>query len=176
MVAAETAACFLSGFCFGHAVFHAFEVADALAGFALGQVDTAARDAVTQVRLRKHNIAADGVAEAKVFIKGRVSEEDDAPSKLICEQVIPFAQTRKELWLQYPDKETYLRQEGVLQDILKVSEGVDEVIIYCKKEKAVKRLPKGWNVTADEVLLSRLTNYLGESCVKVIEKPIESVH
>ena len=35
---------------------------------------------------------------------------------------------------------------------------------------------KGWNVTADEVLLSRLTNYLGESCVKVIEKPIESVH
>ena len=114
--------------------------------------------------------------EAKVFIKGRVSEEDDAPSKLICEQVIPFAQTRKELWLQYPDKETYLRQEGVLQDILKVSEGVDEVIIYCKKEKAVKRLPKGWNVTADEVLLSRLTNYLGESCVKVIEKPIESVH
>ena len=111
-----------------------------------------------------------------VFIKGRVSEEDDAASKLICEQVIPFAQTRKELWLQYPDKETYLRQEGMLQDILKVSEGMDEVIIYCKKEKAVKRLPKGWNVTADEVLLSRLTNYLGESCVKVIEKPIESVH
>ena len=27
-----------------------------------------------------------------------------------------------------------------------------------------------------QVLLSRLTNYLGESCVKVIEKPIESVH
>ena len=114
--------------------------------------------------------------EAKVFIKGRVSEEDDAPSKLICEQVIPFAQARKELWLQYPDKETYLQQEGMLQDILKVSEGMDEVIIYCKKEKAVKRLSKGWNVTADEVLLSRLTNYLGESCVKVIEKPIESVH
>ena len=46
--------------------------------------------------------------EAKVFIKGRVSEEDDAPSKLICEQVIPFEQTKKELWLQYPDKATYL--------------------------------------------------------------------
>ena len=114
--------------------------------------------------------------EAKVFIKGRVSEEDDAPSKLICEQVIPFEQTKKELWLQYPDKATYLQQEGMLQDILKVSEGMDEVIIYCRKEKVVKRLAKGWNVTADEVLLSRLTNYLGESSVKVIEKPIESVH
>ena len=85
-------------------------------------------------------------------------------------------QTKKELWLQYPDKATYLQQERMLQDILKVSEGMDEVIIYCRKEKAVKRLAKGWNVTADEVLLSRLTNYLGESCVKVIEKPIESVH
>ena len=46
--------------------------------------------------------------ESKVFIRGRVSEEDDAASKLICETVIPFEQTRKELWLQYPDKETYL--------------------------------------------------------------------
>ena len=90
--------------------------------------------------------------------------------------MIPFDQTKKELWLQYPDKETYLKQEGMLQDILKVSEGKDEVIIYCRKEKAVKRLSRGWNVTVDQVLLSRLTNYLGESCVKVIEKPIESVH
>ena len=52
--------------------------------------------------------------ESKVFIRGRVSEEDDAASKLICETVIPFEQTRKELWLQYPDKETYLGQEQKL--------------------------------------------------------------
>ena len=38
--------------------------------------------------------------DSKVFIKGRVSEEDDAPSKLICESVIPFEQTKRELWLQ----------------------------------------------------------------------------
>ena len=37
--------------------------------------------------------------ESKVFIRGRVSEEDEADSKLICETVIPFEQTRKELWL-----------------------------------------------------------------------------
>ena len=114
--------------------------------------------------------------DAKVFISGRTSIGDDPAGRLICEQVIPFEQTKKELWLQYPDKATYLQQERMLQDILKVSEGMDEVIIYCRKEKVVKRLAKGWNVTADEVLLSRLTNYLGESSVKVIEKPIESVH
>ena len=38
--------------------------------------------------------------DAKVFIRGRVSEEDEAASKLICEKVIPFEQTKRELWLQ----------------------------------------------------------------------------
>ena len=112
--------------------------------------------------------------ESKVFIRGRVSEEDDAASKLICETVIPFEQTRKELWLQYPDKEAYLGQEQKLFEMLADSDGEDTVVIYCKKEKAVKKLPRGRSVAADKVLLSRLTNYLGETCVKLIEKPIEN--
>ena len=57
-----------------------------------------------------------------------------------------------------------------------IPSNAEEVITESDPKEAVKRLAKGWNVTADEVLLSRLTNYLGESCVKVIEKPIESVH
>ena len=112
--------------------------------------------------------------ESKVFIRGRVSEEDEADSKLICETVIPFEQTRKELWLQYPDKAAYLAGEQELFAMLADAEGDDEVIIYCRKEKAVKKLPPGRNVKADKVLLSRLTNYLGEACVKLIEKPIEN--
>ena len=112
--------------------------------------------------------------ESKVFIRGRVSEEDEADSKLICETVIPFEQTRKELWLQYPDKAAYLAGEQELFAMLADAEGDDTVIIYCRKEKAVKKLPLGRNVKADKVLLSRLTNYLGEACVKLIEKPIEN--
>ena len=112
--------------------------------------------------------------ESKVFIRGRVSEEDEADSKLICETVIPFEQTRKELWLQYPDKAAYLAGEQELFAMLADAEGDDEVIIYCRKEKAVKKLPPGRNVKVDKVLLSRLTNYLGEACVKLIEKPIEN--
>ena len=92
--------------------------------------------------------------ENKVFIKGRVSEEDDAPSKLICETVIPFAQTKQELWLQFPDKETYLAREKELLDLMKDSDGSASVVIYIRKEKAVKRLPANRNVQIDEVLLS----------------------
>mgnify|MGYP001025813822 CR=1 FL=1 len=113
--------------------------------------------------------------ENKIFIKGRVSEEDEANSKIICESVIPFEQTRSELWLQYEDKKSFLAQEQALYELLLASDGEDEVVIYCKKERIVKRLPRNRNVRVEPGLLSRLTNYLGESCVKVIEKPVESV-
>ena len=113
--------------------------------------------------------------ENKVFIRGRVSEEDDAPSKLICESVVPFSQTRKELWLQYADKDTFLAQEQMLYDLIGSSDGRDEVVIYCKKERVVKRLGRNRNVQVEPGLLSRLMNYLGDSCVKVIEKNIENI-
>ena len=112
--------------------------------------------------------------ENKVFVQGRVSEEDDAASKLICEAVIPFDRTRKELWLQYETKADFLSREQELYDLLGDSEGDDQVVIYCRKERAVKRLPQGRNIHIDSIILNRLTNYLGESCVKVIEKPIEN--
>ena len=39
----------------------------------------------------------------KVFVRGRVSEEDESASKLICETIVPFDQVKRELWIQYED-------------------------------------------------------------------------
>lgn len=113
--------------------------------------------------------------DSKVFVRGRVSEEDDAPSKLICESIVPFDQTKKELWIQYQNKESYLAEEQNLLKMLRDSDGNDPVVIYCKEEKAVKRLPAGRNIRIEQGLLSVLTNYYGESCIKVVEKPIENL-
>ncbi|MFR5586193.1 MAG: hypothetical protein ACLTLQ_22230 [[Clostridium] scindens] len=77
--------------------------------------------------------------------------------------------------LEHGGKEEYLAEEAQLLELIKDSDGQDAVVIYCRKEKAVKRLGAGRSVSADARLLSRLTNYLGESCVKVIEKPIENI-
>ena len=110
----------------------------------------------------------------KVFISGRVSEEDEKASKLICEKVIPFESTKKELWIQFPDKATFLDEEQIVYGYLADSEGEDEVVIYCAKERAVKRLPKNRNIQINEQILSRLMNHFGESRVKVVEKAIEN--
>lgn len=112
--------------------------------------------------------------ESKVFVKGRVTQEEGADSKLICQSIFPIEKEKKELWLQFSDIETYGKEEQYLHKLLRDAKGRTEVVIYCKKEKAIKRLPEHWKVQADPVLLSRLTNYLGESCVKLIEKPIEN--
>ena len=113
-------------------------------------------------------------ADSKVFIRGRVSEEDDKPSKLICEKILPFDQTKKELWIQFPDKATFLRDEQIVYGYMADSDGDDEVIIYCQAEKAVKRLPRSRNIHIEPGILSRLTNHFGEKRVKVVEKAIEN--
>ena len=113
--------------------------------------------------------------DSKVFVRGRVSEEDDKPSKMICEKIIPFEQTKKELWIQFPDKETFLDQEQIVYGYLADSDGNDEVVIYCAKERVVKRLPKNRNIGINEQILSRLMNHFGEKKVKVVEKPIENI-
>ena len=112
--------------------------------------------------------------DRKVLVKGRVSEEDDRPSKLICEKIIPFDQVKKELWIQFPDKNSYLAEEQLLMGMLQDSEGDDTVVIYCKAEKAVKRLPRNWNIGIEPNIIGRLTNYYGEDRVKVVEKCLEN--
>ena len=113
--------------------------------------------------------------DSKVFVRGRVSEEDDKPSKLICEKIIPFERTKKELWIQFPDKATFLDEEQIVYGYLADSDGDDEVMIYCAKERAVKKLPKNRNIGINEQILSRLMNHFGEKRVKVVEKPIENI-
>ena len=90
--------------------------------------------------------------DSKVFVRGRVSEEDDKPSKMICEKIIPFERTKKELWIQFPDKATFLDEEQIVYGYLADSDGDDEVMIYCAKERAVKKLPKNRNIGINEMI------------------------
>ena len=108
--------------------------------------------------------------DMKVFVRGRVSEEDDSASKLICEQIIPFEDVPCEIWVQFADIEAYQAEEKVFLDMIQYSEGKDAVVIYCAKEKAVKRLPLSYSVNADKELLQKLREYFGEERVKVLEK------
>lgn len=113
--------------------------------------------------------------DMKVFVRGRVSEEDEGASKLICEAIIPFEDVPCELWIQFSDILTYQAQESTLFDLLQHTEGADAVVIYCAAEKQIKRLPANRNVHVDSVLLEKLRGYFGQEHIKVLEKAIEKV-
>ena len=86
------------------------------------------------------------VEDEKVFITGRVSVEEDKPSKLICEKIKNFKDITREVWIQFTDMNAYQENERQLYNILRESDGKDRVVIYVRSPKAVKRLSENWTV------------------------------
>lgn len=113
------------------------------------------------------------VEEARVFVRGRVSLGEEPVGKLICEQLIPFDQVPRDLWLKFPDKDTYDGKQKQVMDLLRTAEGNDTVIIYLEKERAKKVLPANWRVAARGPVLEQLYEILGEKNVKAVEKGLK---
>lgn len=111
--------------------------------------------------------------DQKVFVRGRVSGEEDKDSKLICEKIWSFSDIPRELWIQFPDMQTFQERESDLYSLIREEEGKDRVVIYVRNPKSIKRLSENWGITAGEELLHRLTDYFGKENVKVVEKSIE---
>ena len=111
--------------------------------------------------------------DAKVFISGRTSIGDDPAGRLICEQVIPFDEVPKDLWLKFADKTEYDARWPEVTEILRGSDGHDTVIIYLEKERAKKILPANWHVAASTEVTEKLMKIIGEKNVKVVEKGLK---
>lgn len=110
------------------------------------------------------------VEDARVFIEGRVNNEDEKDGKLICEKVYDFEDTRKELWIQFEDLAAYQAAESEMLEILDAAGGKDLVFIYLKKEKQMKALGTKHPVQAKEDLRARLGALYGDGNVKIREK------
>ena len=105
--------------------------------------------------------------DAKVFVQGRISVEEDKDGKLICEKIVPFTELKKKVWIKFPDMEAYKAAEAGLMDTLRESEGKDGIVIYIENPKAKKELPPNQNVEADEDLVNRLQEQFGRENVTV---------
>ena len=113
--------------------------------------------------------------EAKVFIQGRVSAEDDKPSKLILEKIRSFEDIPRELWIQFQNKEEYGEKEQQLLSDIKESPGNDTVVIFLKDVKAMKKLPPVYHVKTEESWLSSMRKKYGESNVKVVQRVLKNL-
>lgn len=111
--------------------------------------------------------------DEKVFVAGHANVEEDKNGKLICEKIYSFDDTRRELWLQFATKEAFEEKEKELYSLFYGSDGNDEIVIYIASPRAMKRLGQNHNIHINPELVSKLTEFLGEKNVKIVEKSIE---
>lgn len=78
----------------------------------------------------------------------------------------------KELWLKVSSVAEYMQNEADILSVLRAADaGEDKVILYCEKERSIKTLKYG--VQVSEELTAAFTTFLGDQCVKVVEKHSE---
>ena len=113
--------------------------------------------------------------DARLFIQGRVSAEDDKASKLSREKVRTFDDMPKELWIQFESREDYGKAETGLVDDLMSSRGNSSVVIYLKDVKAMKKLPPAYQVHIEDSWLEHMCEKYGSSNVKIVDRVLKNL-
>ncbi|MDO4478974.1 MAG: DNA polymerase III subunit alpha [Lachnospiraceae bacterium] len=109
--------------------------------------------------------------DAKVFIKGRVSAEDDKASKLIMDSLIFFDDIPREVWIAFDSVEAYENEAAALDELCRLTEGHDVVKIYIRSPKMMKPLPR--KVLASSEWVEKLQQRFGPERVVIRQKMIE---
>jgi DNA polymerase-3 subunit alpha len=110
--------------------------------------------------------------DAKVFIQGRVSAEEDKDAKLIASKIQLFDEVPRTLWIQFDNKESYEKNAKFLEEtLLSTVAGPgarDQVSVYLKDTKQIKRLSPSLKVKADEATLNILNEKFGQENIRVV--------
>lgn len=112
--------------------------------------------------------------EEKIIVKGRVSASEDQQAKVICEKVTPLKQAAKELWIQFSSKQDFLTNEQKLYDIIVNHDGDDGIVVYCKAEKAIKKLPKANNIHINDEIVQNFKNAFGDSNIRITQSILKN--
>ena len=105
--------------------------------------------------------------DRKIFAEGRVSAEDDKPSKLICEKICDFDEVPRELWIAFPDRDAYQEAAPGLKAILAESEGADRVFVYLRDTKQFRKLTGEEGIRISEETKQAFEQMYGEENVTV---------
>ena len=103
--------------------------------------------------------------DEKVLIRGRVSAEEEKDAKLIAEKILLFSEVPSKVWLQFNSLASYEEKREELDRILQENPGKDEVYLFLKDTRKVRRYA-GAGVQAGEELTAQLIRLLGEENVR----------
>ena len=108
------------------------------------------------------------IEDAKVFIKGRVTVEEEKDGKMIMESITSFEDIPKTLWIKFATKKEYEDKEQLLFDSMADSDGKDSVGIFLADVKQMKKLPSNRSVRVSPELLHKLEDLFGKDNINVM--------
>ena len=115
---------------------------------------------------RTYESSADILNEdGKVFIKGRVSLEEEKYGKLIAEKIVSFDDVPRRVWLRFPSYDAWKEKEQEVLRTVADHGGRDQVVIYIEDRKARKTLPPGQGIRAGEAVIGLLEGICGRDNV-----------
>ena len=115
--------------------------------------------------------------DERLFIRGRVSQEDDKPSKLIAEKIWRFEEVPAELWIRFDTMDQYCASEKELMELLLESQRIPEIrktvpasriAVFVQNPRCVKNLTFTSQIYLPESLTGSLRSRFGEE--NVIQK------
>ncbi len=114
------------------------------------------------------------VEDSKLFIKGRISKESEAASRIICQDVRSFDSIGSVLWVKFDTMDDYNRGHDSLIRLLKDNPGNDTVNLYISDNKMLKKCGKSLLVDASGYLVTSLM--MEENLdVEVVVKPGDKI-
>ncbi|MBR6270618.1 MAG: DNA polymerase III subunit alpha [Lachnospiraceae bacterium] len=109
--------------------------------------------------------------ERRLFIRGRVSIGDDPVGKLICERLIDIDDWPQELWVRFPDSQSFESSTGTLLRLA----GGKGVTAYLEKERLKQRAAATLNLPYEEDEIYRMKAAFGEENVRLADKSLDEI-
>lgn len=110
--------------------------------------------------------------DSKIFVYGRASISEDE-GKLLAEQIVPFHQVPKQIFVQCENKQAFQQKETDLYELIDLFSGTSSITVVLKEEKQMKALPPQFGVTVSDIFLKNLKELFGDGKVIVKEGTLD---
>jgi len=111
--------------------------------------------------------------DEKIFVKGRVSIQEEQNAKLICSEIARFDDIiEKKVYIRFNNQQAYENKKELLEMTIEKHSGVHSIVIYLEKEK-MKRELKDLKINLSSEVLEALEILAGQDNVKVQERVLK---
>lgn len=110
----------------------------------------------------------------RLLIGGRVSMEENKPTKLICQKIVPFEDVGNEVWIRLDSQKQYQEACEWLTQTVAMSDGNTPIYVFLKQENQYKRLSPRFDFAVTEEIISKMRKKFSSDNVQIVAKSVKN--